>query len=91
MFNLFVLMQILNYFNCRKQKKSLINVFHNLKVVSMMIVLSILILHYIFVQNIGDVAGLYPYGLTFTQWILCLALAMLTWVFEIIFQLIPNA
>jgi len=46
--------------------------------------------HYIFLQNVGDIAGLYPYGLTFTQWIVCLALGMLTWVFEIIYHLIPK-
>lgn len=83
-------MQILNYFNCRKQNKAIINFFHNLKIASVLIILIVFGVHYLFIQNIGDFAGLYPYGLTFTQWALCLAFALLTWVFEIIFQLFPN-
>ena len=74
-FNLFVLMQIFNFFNCRKVNESSLNLLESISILQIIIVLLAVGLQVLLLMEGDKFWGLYPGGLTFVQWVICLGLA----------------
>ncbi len=89
-FALFSMMQILNYFNFRQFNMKEVNIFKNFKIISVLIILVVMGGNLIFIENLGDYAGLYENGLIFEQWVIVFGIAMTLWVVGILARLFPN-
>ena len=89
-FALFSMMQIFNYFNFRQFNIKQVNIFRNFKILPFIIILVLIIINFLFVQNIGQYAGLYTGGLVFQQWVICLGFSMFVWIVGIMTRLFPN-
>ena len=66
------------------------NIFKNFKIISILIVLTVIFANIVFVQKLEGYAGLYSNGLIFEQWVIIFGSAMGLWVVGILARLFPN-
>jgi hypothetical protein len=84
------MMQILSYFNFRQFNMKEVNIFKNFKIISVFIIMIIMAGNLIFIESMGDYAGLYQSGLIFEQWVIVFGIGMTLWVVGILTRLFPN-
>lgn len=88
-FNLFVLMQIVNYFNCRNLSQKSVNFVDEFSIYKLFCIFIPLGLQ-VFIISIGGTAfGIYPSGLTLKQWAICLGISLIVALTGLITKQIP--
>lgn len=88
-FNLFVLMQIFNYFNCRNLGEQSHNFVDGINLKSCFSLLFSIGIHILVICMGKSIFGLYPYGLTLKQWAICLGLSLVVILVGLIVKQIP--
>jgi hypothetical protein len=91
LFNLFALMQIFNYFNCRKIVDFEINIYKSIKFINIILFVITLVANYFFITYGGNYFGFYPNGLTIKQWAFCLGMSMIVWIVGFLVKLMPSS
>lgn len=88
-FNLFVLMQFVNYFNCRSLNNNSHNFLEEMNWAAGMGIVVAFGLQ-IFIIFVGsDVMELYPSGLTLTQWAICASMSLVVVLVGMLVKQIP--
>lgn len=88
-FNLFVLMQFVNYFNCRNLSQKSVNFVDGFTISKFVCILGVLGLHVGVVSVGGTAFGVYPLGLTLKQWAICLGISLIVALTGLITKQIP--
>jgi Ca2+ transporting ATPase len=90
-FNIFLVMTIFNFFNCRILDDKL-NIFHGLKEshLFMWIVAIIFALQVLFVTFAGPAIKIAMWGLHPSGWLLCIAFGICTWIVAFLLKFIPT-
>lgn len=90
-YNIYVLMQIFNYFNSRKIKDNQINVLEGIEIQNILVFIFVVLSHYLFITLCASFVGLYPESLTLQQWLVSSAFAMIVWLVGFVVRLFPNS
>jgi cyanate permease len=85
------MMQMFNYFNCRKIGSKEINVLEGLDWHNALFFILTIASHCLLVQVAAESAQLYSYGLTIQQWLLSAALAIIVWIVGFLVRLLPDS
>lgn len=88
-FNLFALMQMFNYFNCRKLRPDQINIFAGIRIINVTIFVAIVALQAAFITFGGSNFAFYPNGLSIQHWAFCAGTGMVVWVVGFAIKLVP--
>lgn len=88
-FNLFVLMQFFNYFNCRNLGEQSLNFVDGVNVATCCSLFFSIGIHVGVISIGSSVFGLYPFGLTLKQWAICLGLSLVVVLVGLIVKQIP--
>ena len=83
-------MQIFNFLNCRKVNESGLNLFENLSLKQAFFIIAALGLQVFVIHKGGSIWGVYPNGLIFVQWVICLGLSLCVIVVGILVKQIPD-
>jgi Ca2+ transporting ATPase len=88
-FNLYVLMQFVNYFNCHSIGEKSFTFFSLLNIPTIVCILLAIGLHILALFHGREVLQIYPGGLTFEQWAICLGLSLLVVLVAILTRELP--
>lgn len=88
-FNLFVLMQFINYFNCRNLGQKNVNFVQGFTISKLVCIVFALGLQILIIFTGGSAFGLYPYGLSLKQWTICLGISLIVSIAGLITKQIP--
>lgn len=89
-FNIFVLMQIFNFLNCRKNKDKMINIIEGMEIQTAILFTLTILAHFLFMLLAGSIVGFYPNPLTPSQWLLSIGIAASVWLISFLAKLLPE-